>query len=125
MKSVTGILLFDGFCVLCSGFVRHLIKRFDASLQVIPMQSAEGQVWLMRYSLEAEPNEVILLVEPKPLKGVGAILFLMQQAGGWWKLAGKVGSWWPDTLLDWLYRRVANNRYLWFGKRTTCYNPKG
>jgi predicted DCC family thiol-disulfide oxidoreductase YuxK len=123
MKSITGILLFDGFCVLCSGFVRQLMKKFDASLQVIPMQSTQGRVWLRQYGLEAETDEVILLVDNRPLKGVTAILFLMQHAGGWWKLAGKVSACLPDALLAWFYRRIANNRYLWFGKRTTCYRP--
>lgn len=124
MKSVKGILLFDGFCVLCSGFVRHLIRKFDASLQVIPMQSAKGQGWLDAYGLDAEPDEVILLIDGRSKKGVAAILFLMQQGGGWWRLAGKFASWWPNAWLDWLYRRIANNRYLWFGKRTTCFNPQ-
>ncbi len=124
MRQITGILLFDGFCVLCSGFVRHLIRKFDTNLQVIPMQSDEGRVWLKEYGLEAEMDEVILLIDSKALKGVAAILFLMQQAGGWWKLAGKAASLFPDTLLVWIYRRIAANRYVWFGKRTSCYRPQ-
>ena len=124
MRSLSGILLFDGFCVLCSGFVRHLIKKFDDKLQVIPMQSTDGLEWLSRHSLEAEPDEVILLIDNTSLKGVVAVLFLMRHAGGGWKLVGKAVSWLPKALLSWLYRRIANDRYFLFGKRATCYRPR-
>ncbi|GAO31103.1 hypothetical protein JCM15548_13439 [Geofilum rubicundum JCM 15548] len=117
-------MLFDGFCVLCSGFVRRLIKRFDDRLQVVPMQSPEGQNWLRQYGLDAEPNEVILLLEGRVLKGVGAILFLMEQSGGAWKFLGRGASWFPDALLNWMYRRIAHNRFLLFGKRNSCYRPR-
>jgi predicted DCC family thiol-disulfide oxidoreductase YuxK len=121
MQSVTGILLFDGFCVLCSGFVRSLIKKFDTNLHVLAMQSPEGLDWLSRYNLNAEPDEVILLIDNSVLKGVEAVLFLMRHAGGWCSIMGKLASWCPSALLEWLYRRIANNRYLLFGKRMTCY----
>jgi predicted DCC family thiol-disulfide oxidoreductase YuxK len=124
MRTVKGVLLFDGFCVLCSGFVRRLIKKYDASLQLVPMQSPDGQKWLTRYGLDAEPDEVILLLDQRVLKGVRAVLFLMEQAGGWWKFLGNVASLFPDALLNWLYRRIANNRFLLFGKRSSCYNPR-
>lgn len=124
MGSINGVLLFDGYCVLCSAFVRRLIKKLDAQLQVLAMQTPEGLDWLNRFGLEAEPDEVILLIDHNALKGVDAVLFLMQKAGGWWKFFGKVASWWPHALLTWLYRRLANNRYFLFGKRTTCYRPQ-
>ena len=124
MKLVKGILLFDGFCVLCSGFVRHLIKKFDANLQVLAMQSPEGLDWLRQYGLEAETDEVVLLIDNSALKGMTAILFLLRHAGGWWKLLGNAASCFPDAHLDWVYRRIAKNRYVLFGKRATCYRPQ-
>ena len=123
MRSLSGVLLFDGYCILCSGFVRYLVRKFDNSLQVIAMQSSEGLYWLNKYQLEAEPDEVILLFGKGVKKGVAVILFLMQHAGGIWKILGRVASLFPNAFLFWLYRRIANNRYLVFGKRTTCYSP--
>jgi len=29
----------------------------------------------------------------------------------------------PRVLRDWLYNRIARNRYDWFGKRDSCYRP--
>jgi predicted DCC family thiol-disulfide oxidoreductase YuxK len=29
----------------------------------------------------------------------------------------------PRPLRDWLYNRIARNRYDWFGRRDVCYVP--
>jgi predicted DCC family thiol-disulfide oxidoreductase YuxK len=29
----------------------------------------------------------------------------------------------PRPLRDWLYNRLARNRYRWFGRRDACYLP--
>ena len=39
--------------------------------------------------------------------------------GGWWRL-GIVGRIVPRPVRDWLYDRVAANRYRWFGRVDQC-----
>ena len=42
--------------------------------------------------------------------------------GGFWRLM-PILYWIPRVLRDWLYNRIARNRYHWFGKRDICYLP--
>lgn len=122
MKKKSGILLFDGFCVLCSYFVRKLVNRYGNSLQLIPVQSQKGASVLKANELPSEmPNEVILIVDSKVYTGVEAIIYLMRNSGGWWRIAGALLAWLPLNISGWFYKGVARNRYVWFGKRNTCY----
>jgi len=88
------------------------------------MQSSKGLEYLKKYSIYAEPDEVILVHENSVFKGVRAILFLMKHGGFPWSFLEKTVSFFPETLLVWLYRRVADNRYFIFGKRKMCYRPR-
>jgi predicted DCC family thiol-disulfide oxidoreductase YuxK len=122
MKEISGILLFDGFCVLCSYFVRKLVNRFGDSLELIPVQSEKGASVLKANGLPTEmPDEVILITDSKIFSGVKAIIYLMRNGGGWWRIAGAMLEWLPIKVSDWFYAAVARNRYVWFGKRNTCY----
>jgi predicted DCC family thiol-disulfide oxidoreductase YuxK len=52
-----------------------------------------------------------------------AILYLLTQLGGLWKLAG-VGRVLPKAFRDAVYKIVARNRYRVFGKHESCMLPE-
>ena len=52
-----------------------------------------------------------------------AILFMMQQLGGIWGVAG-AGRVLPRAFRDFLYQVVARNRYRVFGKHESCMLPE-
>lgn len=120
MKSYP-VLLFDGFCILCSGFASRLIKRLDKQVSVIPMQSETGQELLKEHHQSDLPNEVILIYNNELIKGVKAVLVLMEMSGGTWKLANKFLRLLPLKVLEWFYRKIARNRFIWFGRRNSCF----
>lgn len=119
------VLLFDGFCILCSGFAQRLIKRLGNTVLVIPMQSEAGQELLKKYQQADLPNEVIFISDNQLIKGVKAVLTLMEMSGGMWKLTSRFLSIFPIKLLEWFYRKIARNRFVWFGRRTSCYMGSG
>jgi len=122
MIEKTGILLFDGFCVLCSYFVRKLVSRYGNSLEMIPSQSEKGASVLKANGLSPNmPNEVLLIIGSHVYAGVKAIIYLMCNGGGWWQIGGTLLKWLPVRVSSWLYKAVARNRYVWFGKRSVCY----
>jgi predicted DCC family thiol-disulfide oxidoreductase YuxK len=51
-----------------------------------------------------------------------AILFLLKELGGIWKLAA-LGKTLPLTMRDGIYKLVARNRYRVFGKYDSCMLP--
>ncbi len=120
-KKNTPVLLFDGFCILCSGFARRLIKRVGKQVSVIPMQSETGQELLKNHHQSNLPNEVIFISDNQLIKGVKAVLKLMEMSGGVWKLTSKFLRLLPLKVLEWFYRKIARNRFIWFGRRDSCY----
>ncbi|HLW07446.1 MAG TPA: DCC1-like thiol-disulfide oxidoreductase family protein [Marinilabiliaceae bacterium] len=117
----SSVLLFDGFCILCSGFARRLINRLGKQISVIPMQSEIGQKILENHHQSNLPNEVIFISDNQLIKGVKAVLILMEMSGGVRKLASKFLRLFPLKLLEWFYRQIARNRFIWFGRRDSCY----
>ena len=40
-----------------------------------------------------------------------------------WSLLSSMGLLFPAFLRDWVYNKIARNRYRWFGKREVCMLP--
>jgi predicted DCC family thiol-disulfide oxidoreductase YuxK len=122
MLQVKGVLLFDGFCVLCSFFVRKLMTRYGDLIELVPVQSQRGAALLKSRGLPVEmPDEVLLVTESETYYGMEAIRHLMVNGGGVWHYMGLLISWLPVRFSAWIYRIIARNRYVWFGKRQSCY----
>ena len=119
------IIVFDGECVLCSGWVKFLIKRDpQQQFQFAAMQSAKGREILLDASLNPDdPSSFVLLEEGIVRTNTNAIIAVLKKIGGLWSAAGVWLSLLPRPLSDWFYARVARNRYFLFGKRKQCYVP--
>ena len=88
------------------------------------MQGVRGQALLVQSGMNLLPDEVILLMDKQVLQGADAVLYLLRVAGGGWPLLARLGSWLPKSWVTFLYRKVAKNRYVWFGKRKSCFVPE-
>ncbi|TCO10461.1 thiol-disulfide oxidoreductase DCC family protein [Natronoflexus pectinivorans] len=116
-------VFFDGYCVLCTRFAAILLKRIGASVCLIAMQSDRGKEEMGKLGVKSDPDEIILLDDEEVYRGAKAVLFLMREAGGFYKLGSGLIRIMPEWLVNRGYRVVARNRYGWFGKRDTCYLP--
>ena len=132
------ILLYDGFCVLCSWSVQWLIKRDQQGVfRFVPIQSEEGQQLLLAAGPEARKyfekaadqgtggimsGSVILLLDQKPYFRSDAILLSVEQLGGKYTRARWLRKI-PKFIRDTVYNMVGRCRYNWFGKRDQCYMP--
>lgn len=116
------VIVFDGICVLCNGWVRFLLERDRGRYRFASMQSAAGRDLLTGHGLDPEDPASFLLVEQgQAWTDSEAIQRVLTSLGGAWKLAGVIG-WIPSVLRDRLYRLLARNRYRWFGT-TACTVP--
>jgi predicted DCC family thiol-disulfide oxidoreductase YuxK len=121
------IILFDGYCNLCSGFVRWLIRQDkSARFQFLTLQSDEA-VQLMKISEsenrpQNDPNSVILYHHGVIRERSEAVLEIFKILGGIWRLMLPF-KYLPLAWRDKLYNFVARNRYLWFGRRNQCMIP--
>jgi len=117
------VVLFDGFCYLCSWVVRLILTqdRNDRFI-CLPLQSPEGIILVAPYAELAAVDSVILVEKDRVLTRTRAIFGVLKGLGGFWRLFLAI-SIFPTTWLDTVYDWVARVRYRAFGKRTNCVIP--
>jgi predicted DCC family thiol-disulfide oxidoreductase YuxK len=119
------LVLFDGVCNLCSWSVQFLARRDrGGSLWYAAMQSATGQAILERYHLPASDYDSFLLFDDGHLYAKSRAFFRVVRYMRYpWPLL-RFGMILPRRFSDWLYDRVAKNRYAMFGKKPACMIPR-
>ena len=118
------VIVFDGVCVLCSGFARFVAGRDPArQFRFVAAQSPLGHALYTHFGLDPVNYETnLLLAEGRASGKIEAFVAIMRRLGGVWQLATLVG-WLPIRLADPLYDRIAQNRYRLFGRRDSCIRP--
>lgn len=120
------LAIMDGDCALCTTGAR-LIARFDrtGAVRFCRSQSPLGRGLLVHYGFDPDDPESWLYLEGGhargSLDGIIAVARLMGPVG-WPVLPFGLLS---GTAQDWLYRRIARNRYRLFGKGDMCAVPDG
>lgn len=118
------IAVMDATCALCS-FGARMIHRLDTSgtIRICPVQSPLGQDLLTRHGITAtNPESWLFIVDGHVWTDFDAMAEVGLRCGGWGRLLGLLRQI-PKPLRDWLYRRVARNRYAIFGRGDICAIP--
>jgi len=115
------IILFDGVCNLCNGYVNFVIKRDPKGrIRFAALQSAAGQSWMNKFGISHFDNKTILLIEDERyFQKSTAVLRILRKLNEWWPVLYLFVVV-PPFIRNFLYDIVAKNRYLWFGKRESC-----
>lgn len=119
------LLVFDGVCNLCNGFVRFLLERDKAGrLQFTTCQSESGGKIMHDLGIDpADPASVVLVDSGRRHVYSDASLRALAALGGGWQLLARSAMLVPRFLRDPVYRFVARRRYGWFGRSTECQIP--
>ena len=117
------VIVFDGVCVLCNGWVRFLLKHDRVGrYRFAAMQADAGRALLARHGLDPDDPASFLLVDgTQAWTDSDAIQRVLTGLGGAWRLAGMI-AWVPRFVRDPLYRWIARHRYRLFGT-TECRVP--
>ena len=122
--TTNNIILFDGVCILCNGFIDFVI-RFD-SKEVFTFSSLQSHfakqysgidhdssikfetVYLVRDGIKYEKSTAVLMIITSlpHLFKLFYVFFLI-----------------PKFIRDFLYVQIAKNRYSLFGKKNQCTIP--
>ena len=118
------LILFDGICGWCTGWVRFLIKYdSDKRFRFAPLQSPLGQQLLKNNDLaQAEFSSFVVITSDGYLTKSTAALHLLHRLGGIWRILF-IFILIPKFLRDWGYDLIAHYRYQLRGTLTTCYRP--
>jgi len=118
------IILFDGVCKLCNAWCNFIVQHDkNQKFKLASVQSEEGQAILQHFKYPTDFYETMLLVHGNNCIGKSdAFFYIMKKLGFPWRfvLFFKII---PRTLRDWLYDRIALNRYTLFGKYDYCTLP--
>ncbi|MCX6129891.1 MAG: DCC1-like thiol-disulfide oxidoreductase family protein, partial [Proteobacteria bacterium] len=112
-----GLILFDGICNLCNGWVRFVKARDpNKRFNFAPLYSKEAAAALEGSGFSPEDVSTIFLVANNQVyQQSDAVLMICRNLTAPWPLLyGLIVI--PRSLRNRLYRLVANNRYRWFGK---------
>ena len=119
------LYFFDGYCVLCSGFVTFCLARDpERRLKFASAQSALGHRVLAALGLpDSTLQRTILLVDGDAVyMRSAAVLRALRYLSGpvrWLRPLVLVPAWLRDPIYD----LIARNRYRWFGRRSSCFVP--
>lgn len=120
------VVLFDGVCNLCNGFVNYLIDRDpDAVLRFAALQSEvarERLAALGELPPAPEPQSVLLIEDGRVYHRSTAALRVLGHLRSPVRFL-KVLLIVPVPVRDVVYRFVARHRYRWFGRTEACRMP--
>ncbi len=116
------IIVFDGVCHLCSGWVRFLLRRDRAArYRFAAMQMPAGRELLTDNGLDPDdPVSFLLLDNGRVRTDSDAIIAVLASLGGAWRMVNALRLV-PALLRDPLYRLLARNRYRVFDRTEQCW----
>lgn len=118
-----GLVIFDGECVLCSGWVSFILPRDPqerfrfASIQRMPGRAIAAQLGI---DPDAPATNVVVVAGVAYFKSDSALAVLGALDGWRWTRVLRIL---PSVLRNWVYDRVARNRYKFFGRANSCRVP--
>ena len=118
------IIFYDGYCVVCSRFIRFLIKidkRKIYSFANIPSKISDK---ILRNKMDGDQigRFIVLYSGDKIYKKSDAVIQIFTGFGGLFKIFNLLKIF-PSTLRDLFYDLFANYRYRLFGKYEKCDVP--
>jgi predicted DCC family thiol-disulfide oxidoreductase YuxK len=118
------VAVMDAQCAVCSWGAR-MVHRLDRSgmVRICPVQSDLGGALLRHYGLGADdPASWLFLDEGRAHFDFEAVLHAGWRFGSWGRLTAGMRIF-PKPVRNWLYQRLARNRYALFGHEDMCALP--
>lgn len=123
-KQQNKIILFDGYCLLCSWAVRFILKRDkNKAFYFTDLNSVIAKSFLKTHAPDLGINQSVILIDFNRfyLKSEAVLRICKELTFPWnyfyyFKFI-------PKKIRDYIYDIVAKNRKSWFGASSSCYIP--
>ena len=118
------VVVFDGVCNLCNGFVQFVIPRDPRGrFRFAALQSqAAARLMAEAGATPGESDTVVLIDDGRAFFRSSAALRIARRLRFPWPLLYVLVVV-PRPIRDWVYDLIARNRYRWFGQRDQCLVP--
>ena len=124
------IVLYDGVCGLCNRLVRFILKRDRGDrFRFAALQSGLAREILQRHGRNPDTLDTVCVVRDcglpteRVLTRNDAVIAVLEDLGGIWRMCATVFLLFPGRFRDWQYNLIASNRYRFFGKYDACPLP--
>lgn len=118
------LILFDGYCNLCSGGVNLILKNEKKPLYYfLSLQSPKVKEYFPDLIISEPPESIILIENDKIFKSSTAALKISKNLKFPWYIF-YYSIYLPSFLRDPVYQFIARHRYKWFGRKSVCFVPK-
>ena len=118
------VLLFDGYCNLCSNSVVFVVKREKGdAFRFASLQSGFADKLLQKVSHKDDaPDSIVFFEDGKTyFRSTAALRITKKLKWPWPLLYAFIII--PPFIRDWFYDAIAKRRYKWFGKKEQCFIP--
>ena len=115
------VVYYDGICGLCDFFV-NLIVKIDSKgiLKFSSLQGESGQKLLKDLNYDSdELNTVLFRANDQVYTKSTAVFRIIKTVGGLWNVF-LIFNLLPTSFTDFMYKKIAKNRYKLFGKLDQC-----
>lgn len=122
-EGLPDLIVFDGDCVLCSRWARWVhVRDPERRFAFVAIQSQAGRALAERFGVSAENPEtnIVVVAGSASFKFDAALAVVTNLPRKSWIALFALA---PRPLRNWLYDRIARNRYRWFGRREACWAP--
>jgi predicted DCC family thiol-disulfide oxidoreductase YuxK len=123
------VLLYDGVCGLCNRFVQFVLRRDRGVFRFAWLQGKVGRGILERHGVGASDLNTVYVVvnfgssKERLLARSDAVMFVLKELGGRWRVADFFLRLLPRFLRDAGYNAIARQRYRLFGRSERCRLP--
>ena len=123
-KTNYSIILVDGACNLCNGWVKFVSKRDKKQrFRYASLQSSYSKEKLKKHNFHnSELTTLVYVVGNKLYTKSDAVLKILNNLSTLYKMSA-VFYIFPKKLRNGLYDFVGRKRYIWFGKMDKCEIP--
>lgn len=106
------LIVFDEICLICSGFARFMAHRdHKVGYRFVSAQSETGRAIYREHKLDPDLMETnIVIRDGRVFLKMAAFTEAMRSLGWPWRLFAILDLL-PTGVADWLYDRIAQNRY--------------
>lgn len=117
-----GVIIFDGYCVLCSATVAFL-SRIDRRKKFLYTIFDSQTYKNLSLELTTDSDSIVLLMDSGVYLQSEAVLKIVKELGLPWSLLA-VAKHIPFKIRENLYRWIAKHRYKIFGRKDSCGIPE-
>ncbi len=118
----SGVILFDGDCTFCNGWVKWIMRRDpEKRFRFAPLTSEEGVALRRKHGVPKTVDSIVLVQEEGAFTKSDATWRVLRALPGW-GFAGLLLRLTPRPLRNWGYDLIAKNRHR-LGMKDECELP--